>query len=153
MHRRFGIDLSAGTLIAAALVGFPAHAQATAPASAVADSAGAPHLVPAAARSAKAPCFFRRDWVGGWKATPDARTIYIRVSGSVYRLDLQSSYSLLKDPFSVLRNRDSAEQICGPLDFRLTVSNQVGGEQWPIVTQMTRLTPAQAAALPKRLRP
>ena len=140
MARRLELAIAAGILTALALcaaAGFapPAIASAT------------------AAQSAAAPCFFRRDWRGGWKAAPDARAIYIRVSGSVYRLGLQSSYSLLKDPFAILSNKDSAEQICTPLDFRLIVSNRVGAEQSPIVTSMTRLTPQAVAALPKRLRP
>ncbi len=107
----------------------------------------------ASASAGSAQCFFRRDWDGGWKATPDARTIYIRVSGAVYRLDLQGSYSVLRDPFAILMNKDSADSICTPLDFRLMVSNQAGIEQWPIVKRMTRLTPEEAAALPKKLRP
>jgi hypothetical protein len=103
--------------------------------------------------SADGTCFFRRAWLDGWRATPDARAIYIRVSNTIYRLDLQSSYSLLKDPFSMLINRGTADTICTPLDLTLTVSNRAGLVQWPIVKQMTRLTPDQAAALPKKLRP
>lgn len=105
------------------------------------------------AHADRAPCFIRREWTGGWKATRDARTIYIPVAGSIYRLDLQASYSVLRDPFAILTNRDSTDSICGPLDFRLEVSNQAGIRQWPIVKRMTRLTPEQAARLPKRLRP
>jgi hypothetical protein len=142
MHRRLGVDIGAGALIAVVLCAAPAFAQRS-------DSAGAQRPAP----DAPASCFFRRDWKGGWKATADGRAMYIRVSGSVYRLDLQGSYSLLHDPWAVLVNKDSANTICGPLDFRLAVSNRVGIEQWPIVKRMTRLTPAEAAALPKKLRP
>jgi hypothetical protein len=126
----------------------------------------APRLIPTATESpqvtatrpTQASCFFRRNWLGGWKATPDARTIYIRVSrsifsGPVYRLDLQASYSLLKDPFAILINRGTADTICRPLDFSLTVSNRAGAVQWPIVREMTLLTPDEAAALPKKLKP
>ncbi len=141
--RRHGFRLCAGVLIAAILPFAAPSARATSSN----DSAAA------AGHRDGAHCFFRRDWTGGWKATPDARTIYIRVSGSIYRLDLQSSYSVLKDPFAILSNKDSSNTICAPLDFRLTVSNQAGIEQWPIVTRMTRLTAAEAATLPKKLRP
>ncbi len=134
-------------LLSAAL----ASSLAAAPFAYPADAAA--HQGQASAGASSAQCFFRRDWDGGWKATPDARTIYIRVSGTVYRLDLQGSYSVLRDPFAILTNKDSADSICTPLDFRLMVSNQAGIEQWPIVKSMTRLTPEEAAALPKKLRP
>ena len=88
MLRRFGRDIRAGALItAAALSVAPAFARAPVPT----DTPTAPHYIPTAVQSTTAPCFLRRNWVGGWKATPDARTIYIRVSGSVYRLELDSS--------------------------------------------------------------
>jgi|SRR6185312_2274332 len=148
MHRRIRVHFGA-VLVTAAL--YASIALARAPVTA--DTPGAEHLIATTSQARKAPCFFRQEWRGGWKATPDARTIYIRVSGSIYRLDLQSSYSLLKDPFAVLSNKDAANTICTPLDFRLTVSNRAGIEQWPIVKNMTRLTPAEVAALPQKLRP
>ncbi len=150
MHRRGEIDVGGCVLAAAVLSAATALIR---PAGALAADAPTTRTAASATESAKAPCFLRREWRGSFRATPDARTIYIRVSGSIYRLDLQSSYPLLKDPFSVLRNRDSAEMICTPLDFRLTVSNRIGAEESPIVKHMTRLTPAEAAALPKRLKP
>ncbi len=145
MHHRLRFDIGAAALIATATLSTPALAR----------EAGqpAPRLIATAAQSTEAPCFLRRAWLGGWRATPDARTIYIRASGSIYRLELQSSYSLLKDPFASLINRGTSDTICRPLDFRLTVSNRVGIAQWPIVKQMTRLTPDEAAALPKKLKP
>lgn len=145
MHRRLKFDIGARVLAAVALTAAPAFALGPA----VADA----RIAPTEAQSTRAPCFFRRDWRGGFRVTPDARTIYIRVSGSVYRLDMAGSYSLLKDPFAVLSNRDSSSTICTPLDFRLTVSNRTGAKQSPIVKRMTRLTPEQVAALPKKLRP
>lgn len=148
MHRRIRVHFGA-VLVTAAL--YAAIALIRAPV--MADTPGAEHLIATANQASKAPCFLRQEWRGGWKSTPDARTIYIRVSGSIYRLDLQSSYSLLKDPFAVLNNKDAANTICTPLDFRLTVSNRAGIEQWPIVKSMTRLTPAEVAALPQKLRP
>lgn len=149
MRAKLTRDFLIATALAVPLCFASAFVRATVPV----EAAAAPRLVSASSGSTKTPCFFRRDWHGGWKTAPDAWTIYIRVSGSVYRLDLESSYPLLKDPFAVLTNRDSADTICTPLDFRLTVSNQAGVVQWPIVKRMTRLTPAQVQALPKRLRP
>ena len=154
MHHRVGLQIDAVALIAAA---------ALSSVSAFARAPGhlAPHLIPTAAESpqvtatrpAQPTCFFRSRWDNGWRATPDARAIYIRVSNTIYRLDLQSSYSLLKDPFSVLLNKGTADTICTPLDLRLTVSNRAGNMQWPIVKQITQLTPDEAAALPRKLRP
>jgi hypothetical protein len=143
MQHRLGLGIGAA-LIAGGLCAAPAS-RVFAETSAPADAQSSAH--------ARAPCFFRREWKGGWKTTPDARTMYIRVSRSIYRLDLQASYPLLRDPWAVLGNKDSADTICGPLDFRLTVSNQAGIKQWPLVKRMTRLSPAEAAALPKKLRP
>lgn len=144
MQRRFRLGIGAVALILGGLC--------AAPVSTVFAEASAPTGAQSSAHT-RAPCFFRREWKGRWKITPDARTMYIRVSSSIYRLDLQASYPLLKDPWAVLVNKDSADTICGPLDFRLTVSNQAGVEQWPLVKRMTRLSPAEAAALPKKLRP
>lgn len=111
---------------------------------------------PGAARSQageRAPCFFLRDWKGHWTTAKDARTIYISVSRRVYRLDLAAPYPLLKSPWAVLIYRDSSSTICGPADFRLVVSDQIGVKEAVIVHEVTRLTPAEVAALPKSLRP
>ena len=106
------------------------------------------------ARSAQpTPCFFRRDWTHAWRVTPDARTMYINVAGSIYRLDLLQAYSLLKSPWAILHDTDSSNAICSPIDFRLTVSDRIGNWQAPIVKKMARLDPEEAARLPKSLRP
>lgn len=98
-------------------------------------------------------CFLRRDWTGTWRVTPDARTMYIHVGRSVYRLDLAEAYPLLKSPWAILHDTDSSDTICTGIDFRLAVSDRNGAWQVPIVKKMTRLSPELAAALPKSLRP
>jgi hypothetical protein len=98
-------------------------------------------------------CFLRRDWTGTWRVTPDARTMYIHVGRSVYRLDLAEAYPLLRSPWAILHDTDSSDTICTGIDFRLSVSDRNGAWQVPIVRKMTRLTPERAAALPKSLRP
>lgn len=107
----------------------------------------------AAGNSGSAPCFFLREWEGHWKTTPDARVMYISVSRHVYRLELAVAYPLLKSHWAVLLYRDSSSTICSPNDFRLVVSDQIGVKEQVIVRHMTRLTAAQAAALPKTLHP
>jgi len=107
----------------------------------------------ATAGTAPTACFLRRDWTGAWRVTPDARTMYINVSGTIYRLDLEQSYPLLRSAWAVLHDRDSSDAICSAIDFRLSVSDRIGNWQAPIVRRMTRLTAEQAAALPQSLRP
>jgi hypothetical protein len=150
MQRNLARDFVVAAAFAAASLSI---ASALAGAAVPGDSPAAPRLISTADEPAKPGCFFRRNWLGGWRASPDARSIYINVSGAVYRLDLTGSYSLLKDPFAVLINRGSSDTICTPLDFRLTVSNRVGGLQSPIVKRITQLTPEEAKALPKKLQP
>jgi hypothetical protein len=103
-------------------------------------------------------CFHLRDW-HGWKATPDAKAIYIRVGRSdIRRLDLMGSCPALNagGTHLVTRVRGSS-WICHPLDLDLGVADRIGPRsrsRIPCpVTQITRLTPAEAAALPKGLRP
>jgi len=149
MERNFARNVVAVAVLAAPLSVAPAFAWPPV----AGDVPEGPHFVSTAAESTQGHCFFRRNWLGGWRATPDARTVYIRVSGDIYRLDLATSYSLLKDPFAILINRGASDSICTPLDFRLTVSNRAGGVQGVIVKHLRRLTPAEAAALPNDLRP
>ncbi len=131
-----------GVALALAQLSLPVLAQGTASPSSEAVGAAGP-----------APCFFRQEWTGGWKATPDARTIYISVSGSIYRLDLDTSYPLLQSPWAQLFDRDSSNTICKAIDFRLVVYDQIAIREAVIVRRLTRLTPAEAASLPKSLRP
>lgn len=106
------------------------------------------------ARDAKpTACFLRREWTGAWRVTPDASTLYINVSGAIYRLELDGKYPLLRSPWAVLHDADSAASICTAIDFRLSVSDHIGNEATPIVKKMTLLTAAEVAALPKKLRP
>jgi hypothetical protein len=107
----------------------------------------------ASANDQQNTCFNRRDWRGLWKTAPDARTMYIKVSDRIYRLDLDTAYPLLKSAWSVLSNTDGANSICTPIDFRLVVSDRIGTKQTVIVRRMSVLSPAEVAALPKDLRP
>lgn len=79
--------------------------------------------------------------------------MYINVSHRIYRLDLDAPYPLLKDAFSVLQYRDSSNVICTPADFRLVVSDRIGTREDVVVRHVTVLSPDEASALPKDLRP
>jgi hypothetical protein len=97
-------------------------------------------------------CFYSNDW-GNWKA-PDAHTMYIQVSGKrVFRLDFASSCQMMTYPsahlITVFRGGNS---ICSPLDIDLKVSDG-GIPESCLVSKMTQLSPAEAAAIPQKDRP
>jgi hypothetical protein len=59
----------------------------------------------------------------------------------------------LLDPASHLITNNHSSSICSALDWDLRVSEGHGFVTGCIVDKMTLLTPDQAAALPKKLRP
>ena len=131
---RFGL-LRAGLLTMALLaVSAPALADPTAK--------------PRPARS----CFALSDW-DGWSA-PNKDTLYLKVRHrDVYRVDLAHGTNQLTSPgvhlVSVVRGSD---QVCRPIDLDLRVSD--GFMAMPIMAKaITRLTPEEIAALPKKDRP
>jgi len=81
----------------------------------------------------------------------DDHTLYFNVGGrSVLRVEMSGACLAgvsTSDPI-VLRDRASTGQICSPLDIDISAR----GARC-IVTGMTRLTPEEAAALPRRIRP
>lgn len=104
--------------------------------------------------SSSPQCFFPSDW-NGWKATPDSRAIYIRVGVSkIYRLDFANACTELQQPDAhlVTKVRGSGT-YCTALDFDISVSQTHGIPTPCIASKLTQLTPAEAAALPKELRP
>ncbi len=110
---------------------------------------GAP--VPAPRRAAAQQCFFASQFQQ-WKAVDD-KTITIRVNvNDLYRLEMASSCPELTYADSHLVNRVvGSHAICSPIDWDLSVSSGVGMVPTPcIVSKMTRLTPEEAAAIPKK---
>lgn len=112
-------------------------------------------VVPASAQPATARQCFSVTEFDNWRAG-DAKTIYISVRPNKYfRLDLKGQCPFLLTPgarlLSVFRGPDL---ICSGLDWDLKVSAGIGGGVEPcIVGGMTRLTPDEAAALPKTVKP
>lgn len=111
----------------------------------------------AVAQPAAAPakqCFFTNQ-LEHWRAA-DARTINIRVRGNqYYRLGLGSECHALLDPgaFLVTTFRGTST-VCSPLDWDLKVSSGIGSPATPcLVRTMTRLSPAEIAALTSKDRP
>lgn len=142
IHRRRLLGTSVGVVLALTLGSASVLAQGSISAGSEAGDATAP-----------SSCFFRGQWTGAWKTTPDARTVYISVNHQIYRLDLDSAYPLLKSTWTVLSDRDSSNTICNAVDFKLVASDQLGIKEAVIVRRLERLTHAEAASLPKSLRP
>jgi hypothetical protein len=99
-------------------------------------------------------CFYPKDF-GGWKATPDSKSIYIRVGANrVYRLDLAGACFELQAPDAhLITHLRGSGMYCTALDFDLKVSEDRGIAIPCIVSGMTELTPDQTAALAKNLQP
>lgn len=109
---------------------------------------------PTQAQERQTQCFWPNEWTG-WKAAPDSKSIYLRVDVTrIYRLDLANACPVLQDPDAhLILHQRGAETYCTALDFDLEVAEPQGVRMPCIVSNMTQLTPAEAAALPKDLRP
>jgi len=114
--------------------------------------AGAAHAADTAAAKPKSACFFSRDW-SGWRS-PNPNTIYLRVHvKDIYQVDLTGGSSLLAWPDSHLINEvRGTDSVCAPIDLDLKVANDHFVEPL-FVKAITRLTPEQVAAIPKKFLP
>ncbi|ACL93730.1 DUF6491 family protein [Caulobacter vibrioides] len=134
--------LAHAALIGLAIAGFSASiAMAQAPAE------------PSKAAKPARQCFYLSDW-RGWTA-PDKNTLYMKVRGrDVYRVDLAYGSNQLTWPgthlVSVVRGPDS---VCHPLDLDLRVSDGFGMPLPIRAKTITKLTPEEVQALPKKHRP
>lgn len=96
-------------------------------------------------------CFLANDW-DGWKS-PSPTVIYVRVGVSrIYELDLSSGSNQLQEPDMHLVSKiRGSDWICDPLDLQLQLADNHGAFEEPlIVKSITRLTPEQIAAIPKK---
>ena len=117
--------------------------------------AGGALIAAPAANADPAQCFYSHDW-DGWKATPDSRTIFIKVGvNKIYRIDLARECPNLQAPHAQLRTDTPGNSaICTALDLNLQVADGLGGSKVSCIpSHITRLSPEEAAALPKNLRP
>lgn len=106
------------------------------------------------AARATSQCFYSKDW-SSWKPSADSTAIYIRVGiDRVYRLDLGAACPALQAPdvHLVTKIRGSS-LICDALDLDLRVADDQGVTTGCILSKITPLSAAEAAALPKNLRP
>lgn len=98
-------------------------------------------------------CFYLSDW-RGWTA-PNKDTLYMKVRGrDVYRVDLSWGSNQLTWPgthlVSIVRGSDS---ICNPLDLDLRVSDGMGFSTPIRAKTITKLTPEEVKAIPKKYQP
>jgi hypothetical protein len=103
----------------------------------------------AAQPGAKQSCFWTRDLRN--HTVGDDHTLYFNVGGrDVYRITTSDNClsGMSSSDAIVLRDRTNSGQICNKLDLDLSAR----GSRC-IVSDMTKLTPAEAAALPRRIKP
>ena len=107
-----------------------------------------------AAESSHDTCFLSRDWEG-WKS-PSPNVIYVRVGVSrIYEFDLSSGSDQLQEPdMHLVSEIRGSDWICNPLDLQLQLRDDHGVFQEPLIVKtITRLTPDQIAAIPKKYLP
>jgi hypothetical protein len=96
-------------------------------------------------------CFLANDWEG-WKS-PNPNVIYVRVGVSrIYEFDLSAGSNQLQEPDMHLVSKiRGSDWICDPLDLQLQLADNHGAFEVPLfVKSITRLTPEQIAAIPKK---
>ena len=115
----------------------------------------APGMALAQAKDTRAgQCFLSRDYEGFRPI--DDHSFYIRTRvNTFFRIELQAACPQIAYPdarlITVVRGTD---EICGPLDWDLKVGQSPPSIPIPcIVKSQTRLTPAEAAAIPPKQKP
>jgi len=112
----------------------------------------APQIVTAAPASTN-NCFFVTQWQG-WKS-PSPDVIYLGVNlHDVYRVDLSAGSPMLTEPWVHLVSIDrGGDSICAAIDLDLKVSDGHGFIEPLIAKSLTKLTPDEVAAIPKKFLP
>ncbi len=108
---------------------------------------------PAAAQTNRANCF-RMSMLSSTRPDGDRR-IYARVGvNTFYRIDLAHRCSSLpyQGNFLVLEPAAGSDLICNPIDLDLKV-NDHGANEACFIKSITRLTPEEAAAIPRKAKP
>jgi len=98
-------------------------------------------------------CFSLSDW-DGWSA-PNRDTLYLKVRNrQVYRVDLSHGTSQLTSPgVHLVSIQRGVSTVCGPIDLDLRVSDGSGFAMPIMAKAITKLTPEEIAAIPKKDRP
>lgn len=108
--------------------------------------------VAAAVQAWADPCFLQRN-VNGFTA-PNDRTLYVRVGvDEIWRLDLANECTGLSFRQALaLQGSPTGPWICSPLDATVRFREPGMSQRCP-VSSIHKLTPREAAALPKKDRP
>jgi hypothetical protein len=131
-------NLVRGGLIAAGLVVF-----AAAPAGAASPPASSDH---------PQSCFYVTQW-RGWKA-PSPDVLYLGVNGrDVYKVELAAGPAMPWSGVELISKTRGSGSVCTALDLDLSVTDGHGYREALIAKSITKLTPAEAAAIPPRFRP
>jgi hypothetical protein len=96
-------------------------------------------------------CFLTGTW-DGWSAPGGGDVLYLKVNlHDVFRVDLTPGTHVQKDPDRFLINRvRGSNWICSALDLDLSLSDHHGFRQPLIAVSLRKLTPAEAAAIPRK---
>jgi len=107
----------------------------------------------AATDNPRTPCFYITQWQG-WKA-PDPSTLYLGVNQhDVYKVELSAgSPQLLWPDAHLISLVQGSNSICSAIDLQLAVADTGGFRQPLIARKLTKLTPEEVAAIPKKFRP
>ena len=105
--------------------------------------------------SAAGQCF-RMSQMQGWKPLPDASGFYFRVSLHDYWVaHFSGACPAIRRPGVHLVNKVTNDLICSPIEFDVRVGEMTPG--FPavpcIVSDYRQLSPAEAQALPPKLKP
>ena len=109
---------------------------------------------PADKPASKNECFWSRNVTSF--AAPDDHTVYIKVNlHDVYRLDLMIACPDVDwdQRVALVSNHGAGGSICSPLDAEIVSHAQGLGRQRCPVKAISKLTPEEIAALPKRAKP
>lgn len=106
---------------------------------------------PALAAKPKSQCFYARD-VNGF-AAPDDRTVNLRVGvRDVYQMELFAPCPEIDWSTRIAVVSHGSSWICSGMDATLIAPSTIGPQRCQVRT-LRKLTPAEAAALPKGARP
>lgn len=95
-------------------------------------------------------CFQAHDWED-WRGS-DPNTIYVRVHvRDFYKIELSAGSNMVTDPTNhLITDIRGSNWICSPLDLDMKISDGHGVVVPLIAKSITKLTPEQVAAIPKK---
>jgi hypothetical protein len=116
---------------------------------AAAGIAGAAQALPADKPAPTRSCFFVSEW-NGWSA-PDSQTLLLKVNRDVYRLTLNGRNSSLNAPgMHLISEVRGSSSICSARDLDLSISDGTTFREYLFPASLTKLTPEEVAALPRK---